>query len=157
MQASAYFWLRQQFERDRNEKWVIRTQPVLGTPHGIRKPDIVVYKGLTPYDFIELKCHLRDGFKPSGLAADLEKLRDLKPVHNVRHAYQFVLYDDEHTWQFNKLDGAWMHHYLTFVGANVRRHPTSDRQRNGYKDARARWERGNRRRMGQAADREDDE
>jgi hypothetical protein len=138
MQASVYYWLRKHFEKERNAEWFIRTEPVLRTPSGIRKPDIVVYRNSTPFDFIELKCQL-DGFSSDALVADLDKLRDLKPVFNVRHAYQFVLYDEADSMKLRTRQ-EWMRRYVTFVGANVRRRPGNARQRPGYHEARRHWE-----------------
>jgi hypothetical protein len=102
------------------------------------KPDVVVFKNTLPYDVFELKCHL-GGIRESPLDADLEKLHSLKDHLNLRHAYQLVLYDDD-VWDLGYDKDLWMKQYLTFVGANVRRH-VHGRVRRGYDDARRRWER----------------
>lgn len=140
MQSAAHYWLRRHFEKWRSMSWSIRTEPPLPTPEGIRKPDLVLYKNATPYDFFELKCQLLGGFNSLRLEPDLEKLRALKPVYNVRHAYQFVLYDDDDIWRFAQKE-PWMKTYVTFVGANVRRHPDSGYKRSSYDVSKSRWDR----------------
>ena len=70
----------------------------------------------------------------------MEKLRRLKKKLKLRHAYQLILYDDDDLWGLPYKKESWMKQYLTFVGANVRRHETG-RIRRGYQEARKRWER----------------
>jgi hypothetical protein len=104
------------------------------------KPDIVIYKNTIPYDVFELKCQM-GGFQPRTLEQDLDKLKALKREWNIRHAYQLVLYDDDSTHSlptYKKSD--WMKNFLTFIPINIRR-SASGRQRDGYFDARKRWER----------------
>ncbi len=136
MQVIAYHHLRVAFTGG-NDTWRWRAQPraAAGTKH--TKPDLVLYKGTAPYDAIEMKC-LLDGFNWQRLEADLEKLRLLR-LEGLRHAYLLVLYDDETTADLGAKED-WMKNYLTFVGANVRRHAGSDRRRAQYEGARRRWE-----------------
>ncbi|MGA2325560.1 MAG: hypothetical protein ABSH05_04670 [Bryobacteraceae bacterium] len=140
LQVATYYWFRQHFERTRSERWSVRTQPrlVVG-PGKTFKPDVVVFKDTLPYDVLELKCHITD-VRADRWGADLEKLRQLKDKWNVRHAYQLILYDDDDVWDLPAQKEPWMKHYVTFVGANVRRHETG-RMRRGYEHARRRWER----------------
>lgn len=140
LQVATYYSLRREFERTRSEQWLVRTQPSLDLTGGkMVKPDVVIFKNTLPYDVFELKCHL-DGARESSLDADLEKLRRLKDRFNLRHAYQLVLYDDDDILNLVYQKEPWMKQYLTFVGANVRRHQNG-RLRRGYDEARRRWER----------------
>ena len=74
------------------------------------------------------------------LDEDLDKLKEMKTQWNLRHAYQLVLYDDDNVLRLVHDKEPWMKQYLTFVGANVRRHD-SKRMRHGYEESRARWAR----------------
>lgn len=140
LQVATYYWVRREFERTRSEQWLVRTQPTLDLANGKTvKPDVVIFKNTLPYDVFELKCHL-GGIRESSLNADLEKFRRLKDRFNLRHAYQLVLYDHDDVWDLAYEKESWMKQYLTFVGANVRRH-AHGRMRRGYGDARSRWER----------------
>jgi len=140
LQVATYYWLRREFERTRSERWLVRTQPTMDLDGGKRvKPDVVVFKNVLPYDVFELKCHLA-GIRESPLDADLAKLHRLKDCFNLRHAYQLVLYDDDDVWDLAYNKEPWMKQYLTFVGANVRRHPHG-RMRRGYEDALRKWQR----------------
>jgi hypothetical protein len=136
MQVMAYHHLRVAFT-DGNVRWRWRAQPrtLAGTKN--TKPDLVLYKGTVQYDAIEMKC-LLDGFNWQRLETDLEKLRLWKQA-GLRHAYLLVLYDDETTADLGTKD-EWMKSYLTFIGANVRRYPGSDRKRSRYDATRRRWE-----------------
>lgn len=140
LQVAAYYWLRCEFERTRSEQWLVRTQPTLDMGAGKTvKPGVVIFKNTLPYDVFELKCYL-DGIHELLFDADLEKLHRLKDRFNLRHAYQLVLYDDDDVWDLAYGREPWMKQYLTFVGANVRRH-ANGRSSRGYNDARGRWER----------------
>ncbi|WXG43955.1 MAG: hypothetical protein WED04_07990 [Promethearchaeati archaeon SRVP18_Atabeyarchaeia-1] len=145
MQAAAYYWLRKYFENERSERWFLRSQPLIELSHGptkedtFVKPDITIYKGTQLVDAIELKCQL-DGLQIPSINKDLEKLRTLKT--DLRHAYMFVLYDDELSGDFIERRVAreeWMKNYLTFVWANVRRH-NNGRMRNNYSSQRKKWD-----------------
>lgn len=140
MQVATYYWLRRHFDRYRSEPWSVRAQPVLELrAGGCVKPDIVIYRNTLPYDIIELKCQL-EGIRFELLNSDVEKLRALK-AENIRHAYQLVLYDRDEVWDIpSATKKPWMQQYLTFVGANVRRH-TTGRLRRGYEAGRKQWER----------------
>lgn len=140
LQVAAYYWLRRYFQRTRSEQWSVRTQPTLDVGSGkTSKPDVVVFKNALPYDVFELKCHLT-GVRADRWEADLDKLRQLKEKWNIRHAYQLVLYDDDEVWGLPREKETWAKRYLTFVGANIRRHETG-RMRRDYEQARRRWER----------------
>jgi hypothetical protein len=140
LQVATYYWLRRHFTRTRSEQWSVRTQPALAMgPGKSLKPDVVVFKNTLPYDVFELKCHLA-GVRADRWDVDLEKLRQFKHKWNMRHAYQIILYDDNDVWCLPPHREPWMKHYLTFVGANVRRHENG-RMRRGYEEARRRWER----------------
>ena len=140
LQVATYYWLRKQFHRQRSEQWSVRTQPTLDVGAGKTfKPDVVVFKNTLPYDVFELKCHLTD-LRKDRWDADLDKLHHLKNKWNIRHAYQLILYDDDDVWDLSPKKEQWMKHYLTFHGANVRRHENG-RMRQGYERARARWQR----------------
>jgi len=140
LQVATYYWLRREFERTRSKQWLVRTQPILNLAGDKSvKPDVVVFKNTLPYDVFELKCHL-GGIRESLLDTDLEKLHRLKDRFNLRHAYQLVLYDADDVWDLAYDKEPWMKRYLTFVGANVRRH-VHGRMRRGYHRARQRWER----------------
>ena len=140
MQVATYYWIRREFERTRSENWSVRTQPSLKMSGGrIVKPDIVIFKNSVAYDVLELKCHL-DGVRETLLDEDLDKLKEMKTQWNLRHAYQLVLYDDDNVLRLVHDKEPWMKQYLTFVGANVRRHD-SKRMRHGYEESRARWAR----------------
>lgn len=147
MQSAAYFWVRKYFDRNRTERWRVRNEPIFRLRDGTHyKPDLVVFKDGRPVDAFELKCHLRR--VDLGLwDKDLTKLCRLKDECKLRHAYQLVLYDAEGVSELASQKEPWMKRYLTFVGANVRRHEYTCRLRRGYHDARRLWEH-NARRLG---------
>jgi len=69
---------------------------------------------------------------------DIQKLKGLRD--ELRHAYVLVLYDDETMAKLGQKE-EWMKNYLTFVGANVRRHRgPKNRRRSQHQAARRRWE-----------------
>lgn len=140
LQATAYFWIRKYFERERSLNWIVRLQPSLILRNKFVKPDIVIYKNTVPYDVMEIKCQLQ-GFNEVLCRKDLDKLRRLKIEYNMRHAYQIVLYDDNKNISLpSYMKEPWMKNYLTFVGANVHLHKDARKRRN-YDQARRRWER----------------
>lgn len=145
MQSSAYFHLRQYFNRERNHSWILRNQPTitLGPNRPTIKPDFGVFRNTKLYDVYELKCLLGvdlDAAAEGRIDADLAKIKSASRDIDIRHAYFILVCDDCNGYRFDRRSNDWSHGLLSVVVANVYCHLDSGRKRRGYDAARSRYD-----------------
>lgn len=137
MQVICYYWLRHRYCGTARER-IVRTQPVLKYDDGVSvKPDIVIFQKRIPLYAIELKCFFGE-INFSKVRKDQEKLENLNKF-GIKHAYQIVIYDSDSNFSIESRDKAdWMKNYYSFIGVNLRRHPTG-RLRANYEKTKRLW------------------